>query len=660
MSDSAVNVELRLRFADRGAAAGVDRLGQHIRRAATEAETAVNQGNNRQRQSYERLSHARETLGVRSESQIQREIQRTQAAYRRLENSGTMSQSALSRAAQITTQRITRLTNEMGRLTEAQIRANRAAADYERMQSRIRLGMAGVIGLGAAAYTLKAPVMKAMSFDERLASMANTAYAERDVKGRLLGAKQLENTINQSVDLKRGGGGTREQAAEALDAMMAKGNMGFQKSLDFLPTVMRTAYGAQAEPLDIANLSSALYGQGVVKDDKGLKTALNMITAAGQAGGFEIKDMAKYLPGQLAVGVKNGGLVGLPGLQKILTMNEAAVLTAQDTSSAANNVLNLLTKIASPDTAKDFKRAGRGDLAAFLVSQRINGVDSVDAWMNLIDKESEKNPVMEKALAKLKTSTTKADQKEAIEAIAQMSEGTIISKYFQDMQARGALFGLRNTNLTSRVNADISKNRTEYGANDLNYETMKGTGAAELRNAEQELAIRQKEAMEKLIPTITKAANMFVDLSQKYPDLSAAVVGATPPVIALGAASSLAAVSMGGLSGSMGMLAGGIGNVLKVTAAFGAGYVFGDKVVKPVIDKITQIVTNNEQATLGSAVYDLFNAPPPSMRLPGQPSHTHPQAHIVVDVAHGMEVKRKETKSVTVTANTGNIVHGAP
>lgn len=658
---NAAEAELRLKFVDKGATNGIDRVAKHVEKITQQTESRVDQSNNKQRQSYERLSLAREQLGIRSEKTIQREIVQTEHAYKRLAASGKLSQDELTRAAEKTRQKITKLTNEMGKLTAEQQKAAKAAMDFETAQGRIKTGVSVGAGVAAAAYTLKAPVMQAMSFDERLAGMANTAFPERNAAGRLQGAKALEDVINRSVDLKRGGGGTRDQAAEALDALIAKGALSREQSVNFLPTVMRTAYGSSSSPLDIANVVSSLVGQGIVNNEADLKRALNMITASGQAGGFEIKDMARALPGQLAVG-KTAGLVGLPGLQKILTMNQAAVLTAGDTSAAGNNVLNLLTKLSSSDTAKDFDKAGGGDLNKFLIDQRVKGIDAVDAWMNMIDKIAERNPQMKEAMRKLQAAGNKTDQQAAIESISQLSEGSVIGKFFQDMQARGALFGLRNKGLTDRVGSFISRNNAEFGANDINYQTLAGTGAAAVRNAEQEMAIKQKEAMERLIPTITKAADIFVDLSQKYPDLSAAVVGATPPIIALGTAAGVSAIAMGGGGGFgkvAGMLGRGVGT-LGVAGAGAIGYGVGDMLVKPGIDKLTQGVTGDQNATLGTAIYEYFNKP-------SNQKQPEAKAELVVDVAPGFVVKQRRARNdgldmsvTTRQSNTGNIFNGSP
>ncbi|MDO9233029.1 MAG: phage tail tape measure protein [Methylotenera sp.] len=528
-----VNVEVKLKLSD-GASRGITKAAELQQKALRQSENLTVQSNNRQRSSYEKLSQAREVLGVRGERTVQREIQHTEAAYKRLAASGALSAKELNRAYDAQLKKVRELKGELGAVNK--------------LQTAMTVGAA----LAAGGYVIKSAASKAMSFDERLASMSNTAFAERDLAGRKVGMKQLEAVINHSTQ--RGiGGGTREQAAEALDAMIAKGILGYQGSVDFLPTIMKTATGASAAPVDIANLASVLKGQGIVSNDKELRTALNMITASGQAGGFEIKDQAKWLAQQLPLAGKSG-LMGLNGLQKVLTMNQAAILTSGTTDEAGNNVKNLLAKLSSKDTAADFDKTGRGDLGKYLMDQRVKGVDAVTAWMNIIDKEAANNPQMKAVMAKLKVSKDKTEQKELIDSLNALAEGGVVGKYFQDMQAVSALMGLRNKDVTDQVDATISKNRTEYGVNDVNYALMSSTASAQVRAAEQAKDAGTKAAMDSLTPTIATLSGQFADLATKHPALAGAATLATTALIAMAGAAGLATMATGGKGAAAGAI----------------------------------------------------------------------------------------------------------
>ncbi|WP_407058998.1 hypothetical protein ACKZDW_18535 [Ralstonia syzygii subsp. celebesensis] len=198
MSSPSVDVAVKIKIVDAGAEAAIQKTAKTAEQAAAKTATATEKAAQkaadaaeksaaRQRSSYEKLSQARETLGVRSERAIQREIQQTEAAYNRLSRSGTMSWREQAAAAGRMRQKVTELTNEMGRLTAAQ-----------KAYAGLKFTGASVAGIGAAAYTLKGPAERAMSYDRRLANMANTAYSERDAAGRKIGAKALEDAVNKA------------------------------------------------------------------------------------------------------------------------------------------------------------------------------------------------------------------------------------------------------------------------------------------------------------------------------------------------------------------------------------------------------------------------------------------------------------------------------
>lgn len=605
MSEPAVRAELQITFRD-GASAGLKSFTDAAEKSAKKISAAAEQSNAQQRASLEKMSKAREVLGVRSERVTQEEIKQTQRSYAALAASGFASAEEQSRAFEKTREKITRLTNEMGKLTNEQKKAASAAADLEKMHSRIRTGVAVGAGVAAAAYTLSGPAKAAMSFDERLAGMANTAYTERDKAGRMIGMKTLEEAINRATRPEIGGG-TREQAAEALDAMIAKNTLGYQRSIDFLPTVMRTSSAnLGSSPADIANLSSVLVGQKVVSNNDELKTALNMITAAGQAGGFEIKDMARWLSQQMPLAGK-AGMMGLDGLQKVLTMNQAAVLTAGTTDEAGNNVKNLLTKLASKDTATDFQKAGRGDLTSYMMNQRLKGIDAVTAWQNIIDTEAEKDPRLQAALVKLNQTKDNGEQAQILESIKALSEGGVIGKYFQDMQAVGALMGLRNKDVVGNVNEAISKNRTVNGVNDVNYDVMSSTASFQMRAAEQAKDAAQKSAMDGLTPAIGAAARAFTDLAIKHPVLAGAGMLATGALVSLAGAAGLASMTMGG--GKSGAIASAamkygskITKLAKVGGIAGAAAMAGDYALEKGFGEDSAISRYGSSALNGAAM----------------------------------------------------------
>lgn len=382
-----------------------------------------------------------------------------------------------------------------------------------------------------------------MSFDERLANMANTAYAERDTAGRRVGMKELEAAINKSVG--KGGGGTREQAAEALDAMVASGAMSPDAAVKMLPTIMRHSSASGADPAALAAIGiRAMQTFKIAPED--MPNVLNMAIAGGQAGGFELKDMARWLPQQMAAATASG-MSGRAGFAKLTALNQAAAITAGTKDEAGNNVLNLLAKINSADTANDAKKLGI-DLPKYLQERRAKGVDAVDAFGELVDKTvagRSDYKALQKRLADAKDDTAK---KEVLESMATIAQGAGMGKLIQDRQAMMALLAAMNNksymaNVLSTVHAnDVATG----GAGDKNYALMSGTSAFLLRQAEQNKAAGEKSVMDNLTPAIGATAEAFGDLAQKSPALVGATTLATGALVAFATTAGLTSLAMGG------------------------------------------------------------------------------------------------------------------
>lgn len=545
MSEPAVRAELQITFRD-GASAGLKSFTDAAEKSAKKISAAAEQSNAQQRASLEKMSKAREVLGVRSERVIQEEIKQTQRSYAALAASGFASAEEQSRAFEKTREKITRLTNEMGKLTNEQKKAASAAADLEKMHSRIRTGVALGAGVAAAGYTLSGPAKAAMSFDERLANMANTAYAERDTAGRKIGMQQLEAAINKSVG--KGGGGTREQAAEALDTMIASGVVGSNDAMTMLPQLMKAASASGADANQLAQIGIRAMQTFKIKSAD-MPNVMNMALAAGQAGGFELKDMAKWLPQQMAAATMSG-MSGREGFAKLAALNQAAAITAGTKDEAGNNVVNLLAKINSNDTAKDAEKLGI-NLPKYLQEQRAKGMDSVDAFGALVDKTVANREDYKALKKRLDAAKTNDDKRATLEAMATIAQGAGIGKLVQDRQALMALLGMMNNrDYMQEVLGKVKANDVrEGGSIDRNYDLVSGTGAFKMRMAEQQKDIGQKSAMDGLTPAIGKAADLFADLAAKHPLLVGSVTLATTALGALAGAAGIASMTMGGGKG---------------------------------------------------------------------------------------------------------------
>ncbi|WP_293934076.1 phage tail tape measure protein [Iodobacter sp.] len=483
----------------------------------------------------QRAAQAREQLGIRSEKAIQREIQQTEAAYRQLSRSAVLSAAEQSRAYDATRQRVSVLRREMGLLENQQ----RTIAD--RAKTMGRGGAAAVVGVMAGAAVLTKPVGETMSYDRRLALMSNTAFSGRNVTGRLAGRGELSNAINVAV---RTGGGTRESAADTLDGLLASGAMNNKTAMNLLPTLQKYATGTGADPKELGNIAIRAMQTFSIKE-KDLPKALDMAIVAGQEGGFELKDLAKWLPQQMAAG-KGAGLSGLQGLTTLLAANQAAVITAGSKDEAGNNLVNLLAKITSQDTAKDASKLNI-DLTGTLIKAREKGMNGLDAFVGIVDKVVGKD----KRYAELKKRAGKEtgeEKKATLESMGDIVQASTIGKLIQDRQALMALIGrMNNREYVKGIETKLDEEKQKpivQGAGEANYQTIASTDAFKAEQLKNEAVIAQQKAMIGLNGVIGDAAVKLTDYAKKYPELTTALAGATTAVTALGAAAAGAGVTM--------------------------------------------------------------------------------------------------------------------
>ncbi|WP_431287466.1 phage tail tape measure protein [Roseateles chitinivorans] len=434
-----------------------------------------------------------------------------------------------------------------------------AAKDAERKTSafsRVRAAAGGVAGVVAGAAVIAAPARRAADYDTELRNLANTAYAGKPLAERRSALGGLDAAITGAV---RFGGGTRERALAALNELVASGTMSVDDAKNMLPSLQRGGTASGADPGQLAQIAIRTSQSFKIPANQ-IGQVLDMAMAAGQAGGFELRDMAKWLPQQMAA-ARGLGLSGVDGLQTLLAANQASVITAGSKDEAGNNLVNLLAKANSSDTANDFKKIGI-DLPGTLAAARGKGVDGLNAFVNMVDQIVAADPRFQ-AARRSAASATGDDRRAAFESQADILQGSSIGKVIQDRQALMALVALMNNR--SYV-ADVSKQiGSSSGAiNDAFSLFQEGAGYKFDQRA-FEVQQAQTQAMNSSNSVIAKLAEAQTDLYQRYPGFAEALEGAKVAVSAFTAA--IAA------SGLVNLLTGGGGSLLArgAGAAVGAG-----------------------------------------------------------------------------------------
>lgn len=441
--------------------------------------------------------------------------------------------------------------NQMPGLMNAMRQLAREAKSVLDVVTRIGAGVA------AGGYAISRMSAAPMEYDRRLALMANTAFSDRSTRGRISGKAELDATIQNAV---RFGGGTRDAAAETLDKMLASGAISASSAGKLLPGIMRasTATGAAAGDLaDIAIRAKQTFGLS----DAQLPLVLDKAIVAGQQGGFELRDMARWLPQQMAA-ARLSGLNGMGGMEKLLSYNQASAITAGTKDEAGNNLVNLLAKINSRDTAIDAKKQGI-DLTGTLAAARGKGVSSIEAFMGIADKIAASDPAYAKLRAQA-SSQTGADKKATLESMGDIMQGSAIGKIIQDRQALMALVGAMNNR---QYVADIeAAMRGATGETGRSFGVVSDTTSFKVGQAKTEKDIAAQRVFDAAAP------NGFLDglvkSAREFPGFTTAIVGATGALIALTAAAGAAGLA-GLLTGKGGAAA--AGSVLKRAGGAAAG-----------------------------------------------------------------------------------------
>lgn len=540
-------------------------IENQAQRSATTQQRAMRQTAQVTEQSYRQIQQAarnREMLGVRSERSIQNEINRTRAAYDQLKRSGIASGRELDRAAIATKRRIAELNAEMGKVSMGQRLGN------------IGRGVAGLVAGGTAAgMVLAQPMKKQMDYDRSLAMTANTAFAERDVAGRITGKSELNNAVKSAVEI---GGGTKEDALGALDTMLASGAVKADTAMKLLPTLQKGATATGASTDDLAKIAISAMQQFDIGEDK-IGEVLDKAVAAGQAGNFELADMARWLPKQMAAG-KSAGLSGMSGFEALLVGNQQARVTAGTSDEAGNNFANLLAKLTSKETNERFKnlkikgKDGKEhgiDFIASMEAQKKKGKNSIEAFMGIMDQVIGQDDKYRELQQKLK-GAKKEDQAKLLGEMANLVEGTAIGQVISDREALMALLGIRNNvSLGKEVKESLDKSE---GAVDTSHAVIKDTNSYKVEDAKNNVDFAQMEGMKGFNDALGDVSVKIAEYAKAYPDLTGKIVTAGTVVAALSAAAITAAGSLR-LLGGKGGLGLGVGDALSkgagVTSAAG-------------------------------------------------------------------------------------------
>lgn len=441
-----------------------------------------------------------------------------------------------------------------------------AAAKAGRIAMNAAQGAGAVV---AGAYVAKTALDKPIDYDTRLRSATATAFAGKDLSALESGLGQLSKLVDGTV--RNTSGATRDATLGAFEKLIGSGSFTYDESAKLLPDLMKTSVASRSDANDLVQAAEKMkvnLGLSVAQ----IPVALAKVMRAGQEGGFEIKDSAKWI-GPLMPHMK--GYQGMAGVEAMVTMLQQARSTAGTNDEAANNLRNFLQKIPADSTRKDFKKQGI-DLDAEMAKGAVAGQTPIAIYMAQIEKVMAKQDPQGKARAAMKAidgdKTISPEVKaERYQRVAEVYESAGISKIIADLQEFGGYSALRGTQAYGQKVLGAVQGE-QGGAVTTAYDFMTaGTGAKAT-----DVANRKDIAMSDLLGSQGGALNAGLDkvvkLTDEFPKTTAAAAGAAVALTALAAASGVAALLGGGKAGAAkaagGWLASGAG---KLSALFGAG-----------------------------------------------------------------------------------------
>lgn len=469
-------------------------------------------------QEYRRMASARETLGIRSEQSIRREINQTLAAYNRLSRSGTMSASEQSRAWNQTQATVARLRRELGETERS----------YQRLA---RVGKTvGAIGGGlvAGAMVMRKPIENQMQYDSELRKVANFAYKHDNLAGRQSGMTDIDGAIKTAL---REGGGDINGAFHGLEVMLRSGTMTTEQAFRALPGVMKNATATETDAASVASLQSSAFNFGL--NEKDARAGLSVTTTMAQNGMVDVPLLAKEMPKALE-SAKSIGLHGRTGFSQVAALFEAAARGAGSPEEAATFTTNLLSELSSPTLANNFKQIKVGkrglDIRALMRADAAKGLtplDTVDRAIRSMDDHDPQFVALNKQIAR----TAPGEARAQLEARRDQIHGQNVGRIFTNEYSRmGFLNWERNKDyyhkLVGEGNEQFDMPAGKTSA-DLDFELVKDSPAFQVNKAKNEAAFSSNDTASPFSKWVGEAADKAAELAQEFPKLTTAISGAS-------------------------------------------------------------------------------------------------------------------------------------
>ncbi|WP_051916964.1 phage tail tape measure protein, partial [Serratia sp. Ag1] len=280
----------------------------------------------------------------------------------------------------------------------------------------------------AVGRTLAAPVVKAVtqyaSFESQLRDISVTGDLDaRQERAIGTAIRQAALKVNQAQEALLGGVGQ----------LVADG-MAPEQASQFAGMLGKTATATKADMTDLAKMTFAFSDALKITDAKELEQAFGMAATGAKLGSFELKDMAKALPG-LAKSFAARGIVGKEAITQIVASLEVAKGSGS-AEEAVTNMNNWLAAMGRGDTVQKYAKAGI-DYQSSMQNYVAQGVSQYEASLMIANRFIDGKG--QAFLKQWQAAGAKGDQ----EGQQKLMESFGLAEVFSDIQTVNHLLSMR-------------------------------------------------------------------------------------------------------------------------------------------------------------------------------------------------------------------------
>lgn len=238
---------------------------------------------------------------------------------------------------------------------------------------------AGITATGygiARAFKLTDTVGEIINFEHELRALGNTGG---------LSAVELDRLGKQIRQIGVDTNNTNKDVLEGINTLVAAG-MKPDIAVNYMTAIGKTATSQQANINDIAKTTFSLADNMKVPLGQ-INYALNVLTAAGKEGRFELKSMAQTFPELTA----SASMLGMKGVKSVASLGSAlqiAMKGAGTEGEAATNFSRFLGGLTSPLVVKNFSEKFGVSMEQILKNASKTGADPILEVLKVIQAKT--------------------------------------------------------------------------------------------------------------------------------------------------------------------------------------------------------------------------------------------------------------------------------